>query len=121
MHEKKESKIVPSKSKNLVIESDEINDFIIEISNSCKDFNIKKEGDKQNLTNENFDIFNQDNKDNFIGENYNKDRLYLENEQNKQIDMLLTKFSTVNNNEYINENEMIIFVGKNISKVIGKI
>ena len=53
--------------------------------------------------------------------NYNKDRLYLENEQNKQIDMLLTKFSTVNNNEYINENEMIIFVGKNISKVIGKI
>ena len=34
MHEKKESEIVPSKSKNLVIDSDEKNDFVIEISNS---------------------------------------------------------------------------------------
>ena len=98
MHEKKESEIVPSKSKNLVVDSDEKNDFVIEISNSGGGFGVEKEND------ENLDFLNQDNKDNSIDENYNKDNFYLENEQTKQIDMFPTKFST-ENNEYNDENE----------------
>ena len=94
MHEKKESEIVPSKSKNLVIDSDE------------------KEND------ENLDFLNQENKDNSIDENYNKDGLYLENEQTKQIDMFPTKFST-ENNEYNDEYENEKFFGWEELKIIN--
>ena len=112
MHEKKESEIVPSKSKNLVVDSDEKNDFVIEISNSGGGFGVEKEND------ENLDFLNQDNKDNSIDENYNKDNFYLENEQTKQIDMFPTKFST-ENNEYNDEYENEKFFGWEELKIIN--